>query len=192
MNKKLIALFVSITLALTTISSVGYAQDIQQPPVGGERTIHVGETTSTYILPAPLDLHLTPPAILQNPPAGARIFPLLRGETAPFNGVLFNGEANAWLETERTSAPQYILQYGASIRAEMTAWTYMELDQLQLQLATEREEGRIRVASLERQIASIQRSSRRSVLRPVLLTGFIVLILGAVGTTTGYIVGRNH
>jgi len=189
MINKIIAAFIAISFSCSTMTT--FAQEIETI-AGGERTVVVGETHHNYILPLPPDLVLTPPTFMQNPPPGARIFPILRSEYAPFNGVLFNGEANAWIEAETTSAPQYVLTYGNAIRAQMTAWTYMELDQLQLSIATEREESRIMVASLERQIASTERLSRRSVLRPTLLTGFIVLILGVVGTTSGFIIGRNH
>lgn len=201
-TKKLISSLTAITLIcqLVANSSICFAQD--NPPAvtdeqpfperGQQREIRVGETVHQYILPSPPHLQLTPPAILQNPPPAGRIYPLLRFEPAPFPGVIYNGELNAWLEAEREAAPEYLQVYSTAIQAEMTAWAYSELEQAHLQMATEQETSRLEINQLERQLDSAHRLRRRSMLRPILLTSVIVLTLGIAGTTTGYIVGRNH
>jgi len=188
MRKKILAAIVALSLCLST-TAYGQDPDLTQP---GARSVTVGETTVTYVLPTPPTLTLTPPTILSNPPSDARLYPLMFREQAPYNGVLFNGPASAWLEAERTALPRYLAEYQNAITAQMVAWTYMELEQTNLRLATEREDGRIRQAALEREIALTRRLSRRSVLRPVLLVGFIVLTIGAAGTATAYVIGRNH
>ena len=184
-------------MAFTSFCFVGSVRADETSPspaeAGTERTIVVGETTHTYVLPSPPTLQLTPPAILQNPPSTARLYPLLARETAPFNGVLFNGDANAWLITEREMVPTYLSTYSSAIQAQMVAWAYMELEQAHLRMATEQEDARLEINALERQLQSTQRLRRRSTLRPILLTGFIVLTAGIAATSTAYIVGsRNH
>ena len=196
MKNRLIGCVTAIAFAFCTIGTAKADDPTTSPgpaEAGTERTIVVGETTHTYVLPSPPTLQLTPPAILQNPPATARIYPIMTRELAPFNGVLFDGEASAWLTTEREMIPNYLETYSSAIRAQMVAWAYMELEQAHLRMATEQEDARLEINSLERQIESTRRLRRRSTLRPILLTGFIVLTVGIAATSTAYIVGsRNH
>ena len=154
--------------------------------------VTVGETTITYSLPRPPDLQLTPPTIFATPPEGARIHPMSLGGVAPYNGILFNGEAAAWLETEHESAPGYISQYGESIRAQMISWTYLQTREMNLQIATEREQSRIRIAGLQREIESNRRLERRNKIRPALITGLTVMILTLTITMSAFYIADNR
>jgi len=183
--EKFISLVLVVCLLMNYSPSLSMAQE-------ETRRVTVGETTVEYILPPVPELTLTPPRILLDPPATARLYAIEQGQPSPFQGILFSNDAAAWIGAEREMVPRYLQTYSEAITSQLVAWTYLQIDQANLRLATEMETSRLEINGLERQIEASRRLERRSRIRPVLITGLIVLSLGAVGTVSGYIIGRNN
>ena len=190
--KKTIALLTMLSYFIFSISVNGALAQEREEEEALERSVTVGETTVEYVLPVPPDLQLTPPTFFSNPPIEARLRGVLTGEPSPFDGVIYNQASNAWMLAQIESIPRYFEAYSTALREQMITWTYLQIDEYNLRLATEMEDSRIQVNALERQLDSERRLRRRSILRPVAITASVCVLVGSLlGFGVGFHTVRN-
>lgn len=122
---------------------------------------------------------------------GEQIIPLRSGERAPFNGVLFNGPATAYIQVEfRTQAQRCIIDRQHDI-ALVVARYNADIESMNLALDTQRRMDQIVIDGRDQDIAAlirlnqeIQQNSRPSITNNLLWVGggFLagVIVVGGI------------
>lgn len=148
----------------------------------------------TYEIPDVPTYTLNEPG-LSEPPGGALISPVNRNQRAPFSGVVYNAEANAWLQSEITRLNSLWLLEATTKIALLEAWSIKELERLHNAAISNERVLDIRIHSLEIDIEEL-RFLNDSLSKQVGWTRtrkFIVVsaTIGAaiVGALAGYVTG---
>jgi hypothetical protein len=199
--------FISLFLALSIVSNVACVHTQTTTP-----TTQVPENTQNSVistdasadsftvelppLPAPQSL----PQIITDGGAGpnGEVIASLRADArAPFNGVLFNGPALAYVEVEYRAVQQRCMIDRRRETEEVVARYQAQLERLQVSLDTTIAQHRIVVQGRDREIAGLNRvieQQRDAATITPLQVGLYIgggILIGALITgTTAYVITR--
>lgn len=146
--KHIFTILFSFFLALAT--NVAYAQDPERE-TSGETGVEIDwETIETSL--APLEqIQLEPPQ-LTNGEAGERQVWLYEGQLAPWDGVLLNPPAAAFIVSEYEAAVSRARAALGRQRASDSNRLRLEVGRLELQLRSEKQQFGIQIVGLQREI----------------------------------------
>lgn len=157
MIKKSLSIFCVYLMLVGCTSAAAQAPDTTPPttttlpPTSGDETAPVAETT-----PEPADVNVVPP--LMSPPSGdERLYGISLGMPAPFDGVILNESAAAWLESEADAVQERCQLFVTRRVGELTARLTAETDRLELRISTMEEVHGIELRAREAQIEALMR-----------------------------------
>lgn len=150
--KHILVILLSFSLALVT--NVAYAQDPERE-TDGEASVEIDWEAIEAAL-APLEqIQLEPPQ-LTNGEDGERQTWLYEGQLAPWDGVLLNPPAAAFIISEYEAAYSRARAALERQRASDMNRLRLEVGRLELQLRSERQQSEVQVEGLQREILRLE------------------------------------
>jgi hypothetical protein len=97
-----------------------------------------------------------------SPPSGSEVISgISQGQAAPFDGIILNAQAAAWLESEPDAVQQRCQLFVTRRTGELRARLLQETDTLQLQLTTQQQISDVMIQARDQQIQTLLQTNEQ-------------------------------